>query len=234
MDLIFYTYCFLSIISILFMNVHSERSDECIDFTIIITSQNNAPISNLGGGFRCQSEYPWCIIEVKSKHLLTSFQNNREKRKKNDGKTGIFTQNQFSTKSIFLYGYDSKTNHCKYLKFSPNFYVLYEFSDFYDICRKRKKSQIILKLKNHKINDNDLSSNDFKYLFISRRYLKILPLFIDHRIQILTKIRQNHEYLQIIFYKITEILVLYLFIIIKLTRKTKQLTIKFPIFNNIY
>ncbi|KAF0762918.1 Uncharacterized protein FWK35_00016591 [Aphis craccivora] len=44
----------------------SERSEECIDFTMIITSQNNAPISNYGGGFRCKSEYPWCIIEVKS------------------------------------------------------------------------------------------------------------------------------------------------------------------------
>ena len=53
----------------------SERSDECIDFTMmcvffvsvyIITSRNNAPISNYGGGFRCKSEYPWCIIEVKS------------------------------------------------------------------------------------------------------------------------------------------------------------------------
>ncbi|KAF0697785.1 Uncharacterized protein FWK35_00036475, partial [Aphis craccivora] len=61
--------------------INSERSDECIDFTIIITSRNNAPISIYGGGFRCKSEYPWCIIEVKS-----------------------FTQNQFSTKSIFLYG----------------------------------------------------------------------------------------------------------------------------------
>ncbi|KAF0764493.1 disrupted in renal carcinoma protein 2-like, partial [Aphis craccivora] len=29
-----------------------------------ITSQNNAPISNYGGGFRCKSEYPWCIIEI--------------------------------------------------------------------------------------------------------------------------------------------------------------------------
>ncbi|KAF0756244.1 Uncharacterized protein FWK35_00021388, partial [Aphis craccivora] len=29
----------------------------------IITSRNNAPISNYGGGFRCKSEYPWCIIE---------------------------------------------------------------------------------------------------------------------------------------------------------------------------
>ncbi|KAF0703383.1 Uncharacterized protein FWK35_00039123, partial [Aphis craccivora] len=28
-----------------------------------ITSRNNAPISNYGGGFRCKSEYPWCIIE---------------------------------------------------------------------------------------------------------------------------------------------------------------------------
>ncbi|KAF0760619.1 Uncharacterized protein FWK35_00025774 [Aphis craccivora] len=45
---------------------NSERSDECIDFTMIITSRNNAPISNFGGGFRCKSEYPWCIMEVKS------------------------------------------------------------------------------------------------------------------------------------------------------------------------
>ncbi|KAF0756975.1 Uncharacterized protein FWK35_00009669 [Aphis craccivora] len=44
---------------------NSERSDECIDFTMIITSQNNAPISNYGGGFRCNSEYPWCIIEYR-------------------------------------------------------------------------------------------------------------------------------------------------------------------------
>ncbi|KAF0761769.1 hypothetical protein FWK35_00010590, partial [Aphis craccivora] len=50
-----------------------------------------------------------------------SFQKNREK--KNYGKTGIFTQNQFSSKSIFLYGCNSKINHCKYLKFSPNVYV---------------------------------------------------------------------------------------------------------------
>ncbi|KAF0715629.1 Uncharacterized protein FWK35_00029585 [Aphis craccivora] len=53
----------------------SERSEECIDFTMMyvffvsvysITSRNNAPISNYGGGFRCKSEYPWCIMEVKS------------------------------------------------------------------------------------------------------------------------------------------------------------------------
>ncbi|KAF0769318.1 Uncharacterized protein FWK35_00039057, partial [Aphis craccivora] len=66
--------------------------------------------------------YPWCIIEVKSKHYPTVFKK-IEKDKKSDGKTGIFTQSQFSTKSIFLYSCNSKTNHCKYLKISPNVYV---------------------------------------------------------------------------------------------------------------
>ncbi|KAF0773316.1 Uncharacterized protein FWK35_00005287 [Aphis craccivora] len=51
----------------------SERSDECIDFTIIITFRNNALISNFGGGFRWQSKYPWCIIEIESKHFPTVF-----------------------------------------------------------------------------------------------------------------------------------------------------------------
>ncbi|KAF0754176.1 Uncharacterized protein FWK35_00015246 [Aphis craccivora] len=30
-----------------------------------ITCRNNASILNIGGGFQCQSEYPWCIIKVK-------------------------------------------------------------------------------------------------------------------------------------------------------------------------
>ncbi|KAF0755638.1 Uncharacterized protein FWK35_00024748 [Aphis craccivora] len=68
-----------------------------------ITSRNNAPITNFGGGFRCKSEYPWCIIQVKNKHFPTVLKKieKNKKKKKNDGKTGIFTQNQFSTKSIF-------------------------------------------------------------------------------------------------------------------------------------
>ncbi|KAF0764365.1 Uncharacterized protein FWK35_00010337, partial [Aphis craccivora] len=53
----------------------------------------------------------------------------------------IFTQNQFSTKSIFLYGCNSKTNDCKYLKFSPNVYVsviyielnFQKFSTFFEL-----------------------------------------------------------------------------------------------------
>ncbi|KAF0768003.1 Uncharacterized protein FWK35_00006087 [Aphis craccivora] len=78
-----------------------------------ITSRNNAPILNFGGDFRCKSEYPWCIIEVKSKHFPTVFKKIENNKKKNDGKTGIFTQNQFSTKSIILYGCNSKTNDYK-------------------------------------------------------------------------------------------------------------------------
>ncbi|KAF0715959.1 Uncharacterized protein FWK35_00033452 [Aphis craccivora] len=61
---------------------NSERSDKYIDFTMMcifflsgysITSRNNAPISNFGGGFRFKSEHPWCIIKVKSKHFPTVF-----------------------------------------------------------------------------------------------------------------------------------------------------------------
>ncbi|KAE9532781.1 hypothetical protein AGLY_009862 [Aphis glycines] len=50
-------------------------------------------------------------------------QNVRKNPKKSNRKTGIFTQNQFSTKSIFLYGCNSKTNDCKYLKCLPNVYT---------------------------------------------------------------------------------------------------------------
>ncbi|KAF0702214.1 Uncharacterized protein FWK35_00029914 [Aphis craccivora] len=122
------------------MAAHSERSEECIDFTMIITSRSNAPISNYGGGFRCKSEYPWCIIQFSKKSRKT---------KKNDGKTGIFTQNTFSTKSIFLYGCNSKTYHCNYLKFSPNVYVsviyrqlnFHKILTFFDVDKKLLDNQ---------------------------------------------------------------------------------------------
>ncbi|KAF0761596.1 Uncharacterized protein FWK35_00012508 [Aphis craccivora] len=47
-----------------------------------ITSRNNAPISKLGDGFRCKSEYPWCIIEVKSKHFPTVIKKIEKNKKK--------------------------------------------------------------------------------------------------------------------------------------------------------
>ncbi|KAF0769118.1 Uncharacterized protein FWK35_00009844 [Aphis craccivora] len=85
------------------ISADSERSDECIDFTMMcvfffvysVISRNNAPISNFGSVFRCKSEY-------------------RSK-------------------------------------------IPYEFSIFYETCRKRDKLQR---------NENDLFSNDFKHLLV--------------------------------------------------------------------
>ncbi|KAF0763653.1 Uncharacterized protein FWK35_00011745 [Aphis craccivora] len=57
-----------------------------------ITSRNNGQISNVGGGFRCISEYPWYIIEVKSKH----FSNNRKK---------MTEKREFSRKTSFRFFY---------------------------------------------------------------------------------------------------------------------------------
>ncbi|KAF0751637.1 Uncharacterized protein FWK35_00020967, partial [Aphis craccivora] len=102
--------------------VNSERSEECIDFTMmcvfffyfifvsVTTFWSMDPVSD-------RKVNVVCTLRGQN------FQKRREKPKKNDGKTGIFTQNKFSTKSIFLYGFNSKTNHCKFLKFSPNIYV---------------------------------------------------------------------------------------------------------------
>ncbi|KAF0750090.1 Uncharacterized protein FWK35_00035687 [Aphis craccivora] len=51
----------------------SERSDECIDFTMCVfffvsvytrTYRNNARISNFGGSFQFLIESSWCIGEV--------------------------------------------------------------------------------------------------------------------------------------------------------------------------
>ncbi|KAF0758252.1 Uncharacterized protein FWK35_00009090, partial [Aphis craccivora] len=93
----------------------SERNGECIDFTIIITSRNNAPISNYGGGFRSKSEYIWCIIEVKIFKKI-------EKIKKKVTQNRKFLRKTSFRPNRFFYGCNSKTNHCKYLKFSLNKY----------------------------------------------------------------------------------------------------------------
>ncbi|KAE9545428.1 hypothetical protein AGLY_000971 [Aphis glycines] len=126
----------------------SERSDECIDFTMIITSRNNASISNFGGGSRWQSEYPWCIIE---------FLKNREKqKKKNDGKTGIFTKTSFLINRFFYMVVIQK------LIITTEIFDFNEiFSNVYNICRNRKNLPVILKLKNHKF--FVLITKDYKY-----------------------------------------------------------------------
>ncbi|KAF0701730.1 Uncharacterized protein FWK35_00033625, partial [Aphis craccivora] len=71
-----------------------------------ITSRNNAPISNFGGGFRSMSEYPWCIIEVK---ILKKIEKN--KKKKMTEKREFLRKTSFRPNRFFFYGCNSKTNH---------------------------------------------------------------------------------------------------------------------------
>ncbi|KAF0770602.1 Uncharacterized protein FWK35_00013609 [Aphis craccivora] len=80
---------------------NSERSDESIDFTMIITSRNNASISNFGDGFRWKSEFPWCIIEVKSKHFPTVLKKNGEKQKKVTEKREFLRKTSFWPNRFF-------------------------------------------------------------------------------------------------------------------------------------
>ncbi|KAE9525938.1 hypothetical protein AGLY_013987, partial [Aphis glycines] len=118
------------------------------------------------------------VSDVKVNILV--FKKIEKNKKKNDGKTGIFTQNQFSTESIFLYGCNSKTNHCKYLKFLPNVYTteIFDFyanfflkcrSNFYEICRKRENLQVILNFEN--------LVQGSPYIFLQISIKKTLPDF---------------------------------------------------------
>ncbi|KAE9526904.1 hypothetical protein AGLY_013552 [Aphis glycines] len=161
--------------------LNSERSDEYIDFTMIITSRNNASISNLRGDFRWKSEYPWCIIEVKSKYFPTVFKKIEKNKKK------------MTEKREFLRKISFRPNRFFYMVLNFQKFLTFFDSNFYEICRKRENLQAILKLKNHKIFCNlkyntklsisfpssiyrENSKHHYKKNFnISRRYLKILP-----------------------------------------------------------
>ncbi|KAF0708327.1 Uncharacterized protein FWK35_00035769, partial [Aphis craccivora] len=78
---------------------NSEGSEECIDFTMIITSRNNASILNLGGGFRC--EYPWCIIKVKSKHFPIVFKKIEKNKNKVTEKREFLRKTSFRPNRFF-------------------------------------------------------------------------------------------------------------------------------------
>ncbi|KAF0760913.1 putative cytochrome P450 6a13 [Aphis craccivora] len=78
-----------------------------------ITSRNNAPISNYGGGFRWKNEYPWCIIEVKSKHIPTVL-------KKIEKNGNFYAKPVFDQIDFFIW-----------------------FSNFYKICQKRDNLQLV-------------------------------------------------------------------------------------------
>ncbi|KAE9535636.1 hypothetical protein AGLY_007537 [Aphis glycines] len=172
----------------------SGRSNECIDFTIIPSLKRKLNLVGTLGGQKLK--------------IFNIFEMNREKPQKNEEKTRFFTQNQFTSKSNFLFCYNSKTNRCKYLKFSPNVYIsaLRTHSNLYEICQNCENLQVILWLENLlKIWYKILHKFFFKYLvdkiFLAlSKYLKIyfkVPHIIHKHnffllafeVQILTKIR---------------------------------------------
>ncbi|KAE9536009.1 hypothetical protein AGLY_007910 [Aphis glycines] len=133
---------------------NSERSDECIDFTMIITSRNNASISNFGGGFRWKSEYPWCIIE-----------------------------------------FEFIRNMSKLRKFASNFVVGKSFENLV-----QGFPYIFLQISYKSVDKIFLALS--KYLKIFYKVPHVIHthnfFLLAFEVQILTKIRQNYEYLQII------------------------------------
>ncbi|KAF0754993.1 Uncharacterized protein FWK35_00025966 [Aphis craccivora] len=66
-----------------------------------ITSRNNAPISNFGCGFRWKSEYPKCIIKVKSKNFPTVFKKTEKNKKKMTEKRELLRKTSFRLNQFF-------------------------------------------------------------------------------------------------------------------------------------
>ncbi|KAF0755554.1 Uncharacterized protein FWK35_00028836 [Aphis craccivora] len=104
-----------------------EKNKKKSDGKTVIFTQNHitslASISNFGDGFRRQNEYPWCIIGVKSKHFPTVFKK-IEKNKKKVTENGNFYAKPVFDQTVFLYGCNSKTNHCKYIKLPPHMLLI--------------------------------------------------------------------------------------------------------------
>ncbi|KAE9534181.1 hypothetical protein AGLY_008688 [Aphis glycines] len=157
-------FCFFFFVS--FDNIWSSKNASIFDFSPSLKRKLNL-VGTLGG---------------QKLKIFNIFEMNREKPPKNEGKTGFFTQNQFTSKSNFLFCYNSKTNRCKYLKFSPNTIEIFNFSNsnLYEICQNCENLQVILWLENLlKIWYKVLHKFFFKYLvdkiFLAlSKYLKIL------------------------------------------------------------
>ncbi|KAF0769236.1 Uncharacterized protein FWK35_00004748, partial [Aphis craccivora] len=194
----------------------SERSEECIDFTMIITSRNNAPISNFGGGFRCKSEYPWCIIEFSKK-----IEKNKKKMTKN---RNFYAKPVFDQIDFFLWFF-LRIMHILMNQFKLLINVFYSSiicdsgqsiltlgnhnaldgllvilkevknSNFYEICRKRENLQYKSCFKNL-LMTNDKLEPSCKKLVI---YVYLIILLIE-------KCYKNDKCISVICLKRTQII----------------------------
>jgi hypothetical protein len=167
-------------------------------FVITFLNNNNALIFDFSPSMKRKIHLIGTLGGQKKKNS-SSFQKRQEKPWKNNQKTGIFTHNHFTTNSTFWFYCNSKTNHCKYLKFSPNVYisVIYlrlNFSKFLEYISKYSKY-----IKIAKICKEFWSWKFIKFLWFIPKVKK--PIF---------KIYQNRENLQgILKLKIHKIFVIY-------------------------
>ncbi|KAF0750688.1 hypothetical protein FWK35_00030332 [Aphis craccivora] len=101
---------------------HSERSDKCIDFTMMcvffFVSVNSITSRNI----MLQFQTLGVVSHVKVNILV--FKKIEKNKKKMTEKRGFVRKTIFDQIDFFLWlYYNSKTNHCKYLKFSQNINV---------------------------------------------------------------------------------------------------------------
>ncbi|KAF0752577.1 Uncharacterized protein FWK35_00027451 [Aphis craccivora] len=167
-----------------------------IDFTI--TLRNNASIFNFSSFSSSKVNLVGALRRsfLKFPIVFKSIGKNQKKKKIKE-KRNFYAKPVFDQINFFYMVVIQKLITLNFRKFvDKKILDDQKISIFYEICRKRENLQR---------NDDDLSSNDFKY-FISCRYLKILPFLITFEIKILTTIRQNHEYFLIYnIYKRTSI-----------------------------
>ncbi|KAE9540053.1 hypothetical protein AGLY_005305 [Aphis glycines] len=94
-------------------SLHQLSPISSIETSLTSSSSKNKKLPLFGHWAirKSSNQFPKLLLYPGKKSTFSnSFQKNREKQKKNDGKTAIFTQNQFSTKSIFFM-IVIKTNH---------------------------------------------------------------------------------------------------------------------------
>ncbi|KAE9543027.1 hypothetical protein AGLY_002938 [Aphis glycines] len=142
---------------VLFEKMNSERSDECIDFTMLC-------VFFIFFVCLCTRERVEIMLRF-STSVAFPVRNTEKNQNKKLRKTGNFYVKPVFDLIDFFIRLQLKTNHYKYLKFSPNVYFLISYS-----------------------------YSDKKIIRIHRDNFFLLAF----EVQILTKIRQNYEYFQII------------------------------------
>ncbi|KAE9526682.1 hypothetical protein AGLY_013330 [Aphis glycines] len=125
---------------------------------------------------------PWCTTEVKI------FKKNETKQKKSDGNTGIFTQNLFSTKSIFflqLKNESADNSHIiilRYIIFQECFAIRSAFSNIIHIILGIESFDLFYCLSLKDKQDFRCTMGYLYVIMIRKKHIRqqLLPFIIDH------------------------------------------------------